>query len=210
MSNAAPLVGGTDRADEFDEHGDGFGFARRRSGLPQQDLAVPIHQGRAHLGSPDVRGEDQITSRSHPLDLAALLRSAVRAIAGLGQQLAQQCQLLCIDVLVARVECLGFAADRDEEVALVRLLDLAHRLQQRGDGMPLKVVAQRVSEDVRQGVPLVAIQPLLCRFQSSLSSSSPSPNGLIIAPCLGPCLAQGQTDLPGPQSCPTTPSTQMR
>jgi hypothetical protein len=101
---------------------------------------------------------------------ASLRRWTLGAEAGLLEKLPQQLQLLRIDVLVARFERLGFAADRHEEVPFVRLLDLADCLQQRGDGMPLDVVAQRVSKDVRQRVPLVAIQPLLSRFQSSRSA----------------------------------------
>lgn len=54
-------------------------------------------------------------------------------------------------------ECLGFTANRHQNVAPVRLLDLTDRLQQGDDGMPLEVVAQRVPKDLRQGVSLVAI-----------------------------------------------------
>lgn len=113
-----------------------------------------------------------------------LLRCAVRAIAGLREQLPEQRQLLGIDVLVVRLECLDFAVDGHDEMPLVRLSDLTDRLQQRDDVMPLDVVAQRVPKDLRQRVLVVAVQALFCRFLSS-SSARCRARGLIIAPWPG-------------------------
>jgi hypothetical protein len=80
-------------------------------------------------------------------------------VSRLAQKAAEVGQLLCVDVLVARgVEGLALAAEGDEDVTFVGLLDRCHRVEQREDRVPLDVVTQRVPEDLRQRVPLVAVQ----------------------------------------------------
>ena len=65
-------------------------------------------------------------------------------------------------------------AERDDHVTFVAFLDGCHRVEQRQDRVPLDVVAQRVAEDLRQRVPLMAVQ---VPGSSHVDSSRPAPSG---------------------------------
>src|SRR4029453_7498904 len=78
---------------------------------------------------------------------------------GGGEHVARVDDGIRVDVLVGRdIEEPGLGSDGNCDLAIAVLLDRADRLQQRNDGAPLDVMARRVSKDLAQCVPLMAVE----------------------------------------------------
>lgn len=84
---------------------------------------------------------------------------AFRLVTGVSQHAPQIDDLLGVDVLVrGRFEGLCFCSEGDEEPTAGTFFDGGDGFYQRQDGSPLDVVADRVFEDVRQGVAVMTIE----------------------------------------------------
>jgi hypothetical protein len=105
-----------------------------------------------HLIAPVLASENE-----HPD--ASLSDEVFGCIPDPAKQAPQDRQLFGIDLFVAiGFENLDHLADGDLDVALVRLSNFAHCVQQGQDVVPFDVVARGVPKNLRQGVALVAVQ----------------------------------------------------
>jgi hypothetical protein len=67
--------------------------------------------------------------------------------------------LLRLDILVpGRLECLGLATERHQELPVVGLLDRANRLEQREDVSPIDVVTDGVAKNLGHRVAMMAVE----------------------------------------------------